>query len=93
MTPEALAGMTWMTWCDSRKRGLNILGVGYTVYSGSEFEGQMLHEAAQAVFQAHQHGLLSVLWMYPRGRSVADEKDPHLVAGAAGVACALGSDL
>lgn len=72
--------------------GLNILGVGYTVYSGSEFEGQMLHEAAQAVFKAHQHGLLNVLWMYPRGRSVADEKDPHLVAGAAGVACTLGSD-
>lgn len=72
--------------------GLNILGVGYTVYSGSEFEGQMLHEAAQAVFQAHQHGLFTVLWMYPRGKSVVDEKDPHLVAGAAGVACTLGSD-
>lgn len=72
--------------------GLNIVGVGYTVYSGSEFEGNMLHEAAQAVFSAHQHGLFSVLWMYPRGKSVADEKDPHLVAGAAGVACTLGSD-
>lgn len=72
--------------------GLNIVGVGYTVYSGSQFEGNMLHEAAQAVFKAHQNGLLSVLWMYPRGKSVADEKDPHLVAGAAGVACTLGSD-
>lgn len=72
--------------------GLKILGVGYTVYSGSEFESQMLHEAAQAVFQAHQNGLFSVLWMYPRGKAVADEKDPHLVAGAAGVACCLGSD-
>lgn len=72
--------------------GLNIVGVGYTVYSGSEFEGYMLHEAAQAVFHAHQNGLLSVLWMYPRGKSVADEKDPHLVAGAAGVAGCLGSD-
>jgi len=72
--------------------GLNILAVGYTVYSGSEFESQMLHEAAQAVFHAHQHGLFTVLWMYPRGKALADEKDPHLVAGAAGVACALGSD-
>ncbi len=72
--------------------GLNILGVGYTVYSGSEYEGEMLHEAAQAVFQAHQHGLFTVLWMYPRGKAVADEKDPHLVAGAAGVAGCLGSD-
>jgi fructose-bisphosphate aldolase/6-deoxy-5-ketofructose 1-phosphate synthase len=72
--------------------GLKILAVGYTVYSGSEFEGQMLHEAAQAVFQAHQHGLFTVLWMYPRGKALADEKDPHLVAGAAGVAGCLGSD-
>lgn len=72
--------------------GLNIVGVGYTVYAGSEYEGEMLHEAAQAVFQAHQHGLLTVLWMYPRGKAVADEKDPHLVAGAAGVAACLGSD-
>jgi fructose-bisphosphate aldolase/6-deoxy-5-ketofructose 1-phosphate synthase len=71
---------------------LNILGVGYTVYSGSLDEGYMLYEAAQAVFRAHQHGLLTVLWMYPRGKSVSDEKSPHLVAGAAGVACCLGSD-
>lgn len=72
--------------------GLPILGVGYTVYSGSVFEGEMLQEAAKAVFEAHQHGLFTVLWMYPRGKSVEDEKSPHLVAGAAGVACCLGSD-
>lgn len=72
--------------------GLSIVGVGYTVYSGSMYEGEMLHEAAQAVFAAHQHGLFTVLWMYPRGKSVADDKSPHLIAGAAGVACCLGSD-
>ncbi|HUI40325.1 MAG TPA: aldolase, partial [Methanothrix sp.] len=33
-----------------------------------------------------------VLWMYPRGKAVEDEKEPHLIAGAAGVAAALGSD-
>jgi len=71
---------------------LSIVGVGYTVYCGSKYEGQMLREAAQAVYQAHQHGLFTVLWMYPRGASVLDEKDPHLVAGAAGVALTLGSD-
>jgi fructose-bisphosphate aldolase/6-deoxy-5-ketofructose 1-phosphate synthase len=30
--------------------------------------------------------------MYPRGKAVADEKDPHLIAGATGVAACLGSD-
>jgi fructose-bisphosphate aldolase/6-deoxy-5-ketofructose 1-phosphate synthase len=72
--------------------GLSILGVGYTIYLGSEREGEMLREAAQLVFQAHQAGLVTVLWIYPRGKAVKDEKDPHLIAGAAGVAATLGSD-
>ena len=72
--------------------GLNILGVGYTVYVGSELEAEMLREAAQIVYEAHWHGLLTVLWMYPRGEAVKDEKNPHLIAGAAGVAACLGSD-
>jgi fructose-bisphosphate aldolase/6-deoxy-5-ketofructose 1-phosphate synthase len=72
--------------------GLDILGVGYTIYLGSEHEGVMLSQAAQLVFQAHQAGLVTVLWIYPRGKAVKDEKDPHLIAGAAGVAAALGSD-
>lgn len=88
--------MGWFTVDDVMKfkesSGLNILGVGYTVYSGSEYEGEMMKEAAQSVFQAHQHGLFSVLWMYPRGKAVADEKDPHLVAGASGLAACLGAD-
>jgi fructose-bisphosphate aldolase / 6-deoxy-5-ketofructose 1-phosphate synthase len=71
---------------------LKILGVGYTVYNGSLYEGKMLHEAAQAVFQAHQNGLFAVLWMYPRGKGVEDDKSPHLIAGAAGTALCLGAD-
>jgi len=72
--------------------GLNILGVGYTVYLGSGHEAEMLSEAARLVYSAHKHGLITVLWMYPRGKAVKDEKDPHLIAGATGVAAALGSD-
>lgn len=72
--------------------GLDVQGVGYTVYLGSEHEAEMLREAAQAVYQAHGLGLLTVLWIYPRGRAVKDERDPHLIAGATGVAAALGAD-
>ncbi len=75
-----------------KESGLNILGVGYTVYVGSDFESDMIKEAAQAAFQAHQHGMLAVFWMYPRGKAVADEKDPHLIAGAAGMGACLGAD-
>ncbi|MCL4474086.1 MAG: aldolase [Actinobacteria bacterium] len=72
--------------------GLKIPAVGYTIYLGSTYEPQMLQQAAQLVNDAHQHGLLTVLWIYPRGKDVADEKDPHLIAGATGVALTLGSD-
>ncbi len=72
--------------------GINIVGVGYTVYLGSEHEHSMLREAAQIVHKAHKEGMLAVLWMYPKGKFVKDEHDPHLIAGAAGVATCLGAD-
>lgn len=72
--------------------GLSILGVGYTIYFGSEYENQMLSEAAQIVYEAHEHGLLSVIWAYPRGKAVPDEKDAHLIAGATGATACLGAD-
>ncbi|HEY3362577.1 MAG TPA: aldolase [Methanosarcina sp.] len=72
--------------------GLNILGVGYTIYLGSEFEAEMLVQAAQVIYDAHKHGMLSVLWIYPRGEAVKEEKDPHLIAGATGVGACLGTD-
>ncbi len=72
--------------------GLNICGVGYTVYLGSEHEGQMLEQAAQLVYEAHKYGLVTILWMYPRGKYVKNEKYENLIAGAAGVANCLGTD-
>lgn len=72
--------------------GINVVGIGYTVYVGSEYEHEMLTEAAQFIRQAHEQGMISVVWMYPRGKAVQDEKDPQLIAGAAGVAACLGAD-
>ncbi|VAX28846.1 Fructose-bisphosphate aldolase, archaeal class I @ Methylglyoxal--fructose-6-phosphate transaldolase @ Methylglyoxal--fructose-1,6-bisphosphate transaldolase [hydrothermal vent metagenome] len=72
--------------------GLKILAVGYTLYPGSEHEAEMFHQAARIIYNAHQYGLVTVLWMYPRGKAVRDEKDPHLIAGATGVAACLGAD-
>lgn len=72
--------------------GLKVLGVGYTIYPGSDFEADMLTEAAQIVHQAHLNGLFTVLWMYPKGKAVNDEHNAHLIAGAAGAAACLGAD-
>lgn len=72
--------------------GVNIVGVGYTIYLGSAYESAMMAEAAQLIADAHRLGLIVVLWMYPRGKAVADEKSAALIAGAAGVAACLGAD-
>jgi len=71
---------------------LNIRGIGFTLYLGSEHESDMLHDAAHAIFEAHQHGLVAILWTYLRGKAIKDDQDPELIAGAAGVAASLGAD-
>ena len=80
------------TVLDLRDAGVNAVGVGYTIYLGSEYEANMLQEAGQLIADAHSMGLIVVLWIYPRGRAVLDEKDAHLIAGAAGTAVCLGAD-
>ncbi len=75
-----------------KESGLNIRGVGVTIYLGSEFENDMLSFASETIFHAHQHGLVALVWMYPRGKAIQNETDAHLLAGAAGAANALGAD-
>lgn len=75
-----------------REAGVNIVGLGYTLYLGSEYESTMMAEAGELIAAAHAQGLLVVLWIYPRGKAVTAEKAPELIAGAAGVALCLGAD-
>lgn len=70
---------------------LKIVGIGYTLYLGGEFEAKMLAKAAQAITAAHQNGLIAVLWVYPRGKNIKEE-DIHTIAGGAGVAACLDAD-
>lgn len=92
---EEIVSPAWLDVEDvvnfKKQSGLNILGVGYTVYLGGEKETAMLKEAAKIVREAHQNGLLAVIWMYPRGKNIKEE-DIHTIAGGAGVAAALGAD-
>ena len=74
-----------------KQSGLDIVGVGYTIYLGGKYEGEMLIEAAKLINDAHQNGLIAILWMYPRGKGIKEE-DIHTIAGGAGVAACLGAD-
>ncbi len=79
--------------CDlARMAHLNVCGIGYTVYPGSEHEQTMLTQAAHIIHDAHEQGLLAFLWIYPRGHAVKNPSDPHLIAGAAGLGASLGAD-
>ena len=86
----------WLSVSDivtfKKESGLDIKGVGYTLYLGGKYEHAMLSEAAKIIYKAHKSGLLCVLWIYPKGNFVNDEHDAHLIAGAAGVGAALGAD-
>ena len=75
-----------------KNTGLNIRGVGCTLYLGSVYEEAMLAQAAEIIFDAHQRGLIATLWIYLRGKAIADDQAPELIAGAAGIANALGAD-
>lgn len=76
----------------AKQSKLSIVGVGYTLYLGSEHEAHMLAIASSMVSMAHQNGLIAVLWVYPRGKAVKDERTAEIIAGAAGVATCLGAD-
>lgn len=73
---------------------LNIVGVGYTIYLGSWYEAEMFGQAARIIHKAHQEGMISVIWVYTRGKSIKpeDETNIKMIAGAAGVAVCLGTD-
>ena len=75
-----------------KQSGLNIVGVGYTLYIGSWYESAMFEQVSRMIFEAHQNGLLTVLWVYIRGQAVSNGEDIHLNAGGAGVALCLGTD-
>ncbi|HNW55747.1 MAG TPA: aldolase [bacterium] len=76
----------------SKQAGFRLVGVGYTIYLGSQYEGRMLSEAAEVIRQAHDNGLLAILWVYPKGVNVKAEESAETIAGATGVAVSLGAD-
>lgn len=67
--------------------------VGYTIYVGSPREADMFREFGKAQEEAEDYGLPCVVWAYPRGKYVKDEKSPEMVSYAARVALELGADI
>lgn len=72
---------------------LGAVGVGYTIYIGSEHEEEMMVEFRRICDEAHTKKLIVIAWMYPRGKHVEGrEEDPEVVAYAARLGLELGAD-
>lgn len=64
--------------------------VGATIYFGSDDAHRELIEIAQAFAQAHELGMVTVLWCYLRNKAFNKDKDYHLSADLTGQANHLG---
>ena len=67
--------------------------VGYTLYVGSPMEARMFREFGAIGAEAEEYGLPTIVWAYPRGKHVRDEKSVEMVSYAARVALELGADI
>ncbi len=66
--------------------------VGYTLYVGSPTEAKMFKEFAVIEQEAREYGIPVIVWSYPRGKYVKEEKSREMVAYAARTALELGAD-
>ncbi len=71
---------------------LGAKAVGYTIFLGSQFEGEMFHEFGALQEKAHEHGIPAIVWVYPRGQAVPNDTSKEIVAYAARVGLELGAD-
>jgi len=71
---------------------LGARAVGYTIYLGSQYEGEMFEEFGQLQEEAHKRGIPAIAWVYPRGQAVTNDTTKEIVAYAARVGLELGAD-
>ena len=72
---------------------LGALGVGYTIYLGSEHEAKMFSDFETVEREAHAKHLPVMVWMYPRGKAIEGKSKEELAAYSARVALELGADI
>ncbi len=71
-------------------KAMGALGVGATIYFGSDNSGRQIVEIARAFEEAHSLGMFTVLWCYLRNSAFKKDKDYHNAADLTGQANHLG---
>jgi class I fructose-bisphosphate aldolase len=74
---------------------LGCVGIGYTVYPGSEQAGRMIEQLRELTEEAKSVGLAVVVWSYPRGAQLSKEGETAIdvAAYAAQIAAQMGANL
>jgi class I fructose-bisphosphate aldolase len=74
---------------------LGCVGVGFTIYPGSDSAYDMLEELREISLKAKSRGLMTVVWSYPRGGQVSKEGETGLdiIAYAAHMAALMGATI
>jgi class I fructose-bisphosphate aldolase len=74
---------------------LGCVGIGFTIYPGSANWREMYEQLRDLAEEAKAHGLIVVVWSYPRGTSLSKEGQTAMdvCAYAAQIACQMGAHL
>lgn len=74
---------------------LGCVGIGFTIYPGSAARNTMYQELRELVAEAKAHGLVVVVWSYPRGSGLSKEGEQALdvVSYGAHIAAQLGAHI
>jgi class I fructose-bisphosphate aldolase len=67
--------------------------IGYTIYVGSPREADLFRDFGRVQEEAEDYGLPTIVWAYPRGKHVPDEKSADVISYAARAALELGADI
>lgn len=74
---------------------LGCVGIGFTIYPGSMHRLEMYSQIRALAEEAKQHGLVVVIWSYPRGSALSKEGETGIdvTAYAAHIAAQLGAHI
>lgn len=72
---------------------LGCVGVGFTIYPGSENCDEMLMQVQNIFQHAKELGLICIIWSYPRGQSISNDTALDIVSYAAHIGALTGAHI
>jgi class I fructose-bisphosphate aldolase len=82
-----------VNWSVDYAEAVGADSIGFTLYGGSNHEIEMAEEFREAQEAARARDMPVVMWSYPRGQGLKNDKDPSTIAYAARQALELGADV